>query len=362
MKKLIFTLMFFCLFAGCAETDEQKDSMKARAAGDIGLPVKVWVQDDKGLPVELRIKDDEGIPVELQVKDKEPMPVKAQVEGPIKVEGQDGGAPVKVDVRAKRQLPVEVTTKDGEALPVRLQVPDDGTLPLEVKITGKEAIVVKLQDEDGKAEPFKVQVDTPREIPVTVDVQDGRGLPVKVEVSRTTLGTIAAVAVGTIVIVFLAFFTARAAVTSAKAAQRSAEATKSAAQGRIFFEQISGYAPKELYHDLLKLIKWEKTEQGEDLADKAARWKQKLDADDKEAVKVDLASQRVKFYFATVLRLERLGYMKKHFLQEYDIGGTKKALAIVLSLEKEKDTTDGKRVYQKIEEDFAELVKALGDL
>lgn len=125
-------------------------------------------------------------------------------------------------------------------------------------------------------------------------------------------------------------------------------------------EQIDKYASEEMRDALKRLGEWDKKEgkelEEDELSIKAEELKRKLDAGDKKADQIDLARRRVSFYFSSILQLKRHNYGNKHFLQGYDIRGTRRMLDIVLSLHKQKDTTQDKAGYRTLERDFAELV------
>jgi len=64
MKKTVFIVIFYFLFTGCAQTNEQSRSVRKTKHG---LPVKMVLQNDQGLPVEVQRRSGERIPVELKL-------------------------------------------------------------------------------------------------------------------------------------------------------------------------------------------------------------------------------------------------------------------------------------------------------
>jgi hypothetical protein len=97
MRKLIFCPLIFCIFAGCAETNE-------RAGGGY-----------KGFPVKLQLQDQESMPVKVEAKDKKPIPVEVQWQG-----GE--GKTVKVEVKSNEVLPVKLDLRGQEAFAVKMKL------------------------------------------------------------------------------------------------------------------------------------------------------------------------------------------------------------------------------------------------
>jgi hypothetical protein len=107
-KKLSVPLLaFVCLFAGCAQTQQQ---------GPTGFPVRVGVQGEEPLPVKLQTGPNDLIPVALVFKNGQVLPVEARLKVDEKI-------PVEIVVAENKSLPVNAKIQSDETLPVKL-IPD----------------------------------------------------------------------------------------------------------------------------------------------------------------------------------------------------------------------------------------------
>ena len=101
MRKLIFYSLIMCIFAGCAEIDQQGDSTKEGGQAYRGLPVEVVARGDKGLPVKVITGVDEGIPVRLDIEGDETVPVRLDIR-------EDSTVPVEIKLSQKTLLFVAI--------------------------------------------------------------------------------------------------------------------------------------------------------------------------------------------------------------------------------------------------------------